>query len=46
LVSQVFSSIGYRSVALDNSLPFDSRKGIIDNENSRVRGEKGNTVLV
>ncbi|CAG5135645.1 unnamed protein product [Candidula unifasciata] len=37
----VLSSIGYRSVPLDSSLPFDSKNGIIDNENSRVRNEQG-----
>ncbi|BFZ03699.1 hypothetical protein BsWGS_06737 [Bradybaena similaris] len=37
----VLSSIGYRSVPLDSMLPFDTKNGIIDNENSRVRGQQG-----
>uniref|UniRef100_A0A0B7AF05 NADPH:adrenodoxin oxidoreductase, mitochondrial n=1 Tax=Arion vulgaris TaxID=1028688 RepID=A0A0B7AF05_9EUPU len=37
----VLSSIGYRSLAMDSSLPFDSIKGVIVNENSKVQGQKG-----
>lgn len=34
--SQVFRSIGYKSIPLDNEVPFDRRKGVILNINGRV----------
>jgi len=33
---QVFCSIGYKGVPVDNSVPFDSDKGIIPNKDGRV----------
>ncbi len=29
-------SIGYRSVAIDDSVPFDSQNGLVPNRNGRV----------
>ncbi|CAL1529734.1 unnamed protein product [Lymnaea stagnalis] len=37
----VLRSIGYKSLPLDNSLPFDSHKGVIQHKDSRVQGRKG-----
>ncbi|XP_059160375.1 NADPH:adrenodoxin oxidoreductase, mitochondrial-like isoform X2 [Physella acuta] len=37
----VLRSIGYRSLSIDGSVPFNTAKGVVDHENSRVRNEKG-----
>lgn len=37
----VLRSIGYKSLPLDNTLPFDSHKGTIRHKDSRVQGIKG-----
>ena len=34
----VLRSVGYKTISIDSSLPFDERKGIIKNENGRVIG--------
>lgn len=38
---QVLRSIGYRSLPLNGTVPFDNRRGVIANSFSRVSGEKG-----
>ncbi|XP_046549987.1 NADPH:adrenodoxin oxidoreductase, mitochondrial-like isoform X2 [Haliotis rubra] len=37
----VLRSIGYKSIPIDSTVPFDADKGIIPNKNSRVQGTKG-----
>ncbi|XP_062615360.1 NADPH:adrenodoxin oxidoreductase, mitochondrial-like isoform X1 [Saccostrea cucullata] len=37
----VFRSIGYKSVPIDPSLPFDTNKGIIPNKKGRVKDKPG-----
>ncbi|XP_065898744.1 NADPH:adrenodoxin oxidoreductase, mitochondrial-like isoform X2 [Dysidea avara] len=37
----VFCSIGYKGVPVDNSVPFDSDKGIIPNKDGRVLNNEG-----
>lgn len=37
----VLRSIGYRSVSIDQSLPFDDRAGVVRNEKGRVVGQNG-----
>ena len=36
MILQVFRSIGYKSVAVGDDVPFDSKRGIIPNVNGRV----------
>lgn len=40
---QVFRSIGYRSVAIDNDIPFDEKKGVIscESKDGHVAGLPG-----
>ncbi|XP_050393659.1 NADPH:adrenodoxin oxidoreductase, mitochondrial [Patella vulgata] len=37
----VLRSIGYKSVSIDNTIPFDAKRGVIPNENGRVTGVSG-----
>ncbi|KAK3089609.1 hypothetical protein FSP39_004976 [Pinctada imbricata] len=37
----VLRSIGYKSISIDPSLPFDATKGVIQNINGRVTGHSG-----
>lgn len=36
----VFKSIGYKSVPVEEGIPFDHKKGVIPSENGRVKGKK------
>ena len=40
----VFKSIGYKSVAVDKDIPFNSKKGIVINECGRVMNEQKNPI--
>ncbi|XP_041363674.1 NADPH:adrenodoxin oxidoreductase, mitochondrial-like [Gigantopelta aegis] len=37
----VLRSIGFRSIPIDSSVPFDSQRGIIPNQNGRILGTTG-----
>ncbi|GFR74773.1 NADPH:adrenodoxin oxidoreductase, mitochondrial [Elysia marginata] len=37
----VLRSIGYRGLPLGHDVPFNATKGVIENENSRIKNEKG-----
>lgn len=37
----IISSIGYKSIPIDPSVPFDSRKAIVPNKNGRVQQAAG-----
>ncbi|RUS79817.1 hypothetical protein EGW08_012416 [Elysia chlorotica] len=39
----VLRSIGYRGLPLSDNLPFNSSRGVFENENSRIKNEKGNS---
>lgn len=41
LFVQVFRSIGYKSVPIDETVPFDHKNGVIPNEDGRVLGTTG-----
>ncbi|MCL4126007.1 UNVERIFIED_CONTAM: hypothetical protein GTU68_007327 [Idotea baltica] len=41
----VLRSIGYTSVKIDPSIPFDDRKGVIPNEKGRVTGHKSGSKI-
>ena len=38
----VLRSIGYKSISIDQSVPFDLQKGVISNDAGRVKGVSGN----
>ena len=40
----VLRSIGYKSIEIDQSVPFDSQRGIIPNTAGRVTGNSGNSI--
>ena len=42
---QVFRSIGYKSIPIDNQIPFDKRRGVIPNINGRVINTGLNSVF-
>ena len=42
---QVFRSIGYKSIPIDDQIPFDKRRGVIPNINGRVINTGLNSVI-